>query len=106
MNVFDHLKSDADKFEAQLKPVTVESSLMIQTKIELIRNCDSWETIAEAVQSKQENVLAVCLLNTENLAAVSSADAFFSSRPESMNDLNSTAILFEGPVDEILNNQI
>lgn len=71
LNVFDHLKSDTEKFEAQLKPITVESSLMIQTKIELIRNCDSWETIAQAVQSKQENVLAVCLLNAENLEAVS-----------------------------------
>ena len=71
LNVFDHLKSDAEKFEAQLKPVTFESGLMIQTKIELIRNCDSWEMIAEAVSSKQEDVLVVNLMSTDSLEAVS-----------------------------------
>lgn len=49
LNVLIHFKSDAEKFEAQLKPITFQGSLILQTKIELVHNCTNSEEIAQAL---------------------------------------------------------
>lgn len=68
LKVLSQVKSDNDKFEAQLKPTCYEGSLIIQTKIELVRDCGpSWDEINEAFESCEDTTLVVCLVGTESV---------------------------------------
>ncbi len=62
LQVYQTILSGEDSFKATLKPISYDSRILITTKIEMVSDCPTWETVTNTNATKE----AVCLIAIED----------------------------------------
>ena len=55
MQVYQSNLSNGSKFKATLKPITYDSNKVIETKIELTRDCESWDDVEDVILGQTQS---------------------------------------------------
>ena len=101
MQVYQSNLSNGQKFKATLRPITYDKSKVIETKIELTRDCETWDDVEDVVMAQTSTTEGVVFLGVSTVEEVQGISEILSQKPAGL-PIRPVILLEPGHSDEVV----